>query len=81
LVGFVSYLVLLCCEKATAGYRARLLPTHVSMGLVIYGLAIAACLTGLIQTARSRLGYEIIIDKLTLIQSFARMGQIDSRII
>lgn len=55
-VGFVSYLVLLCCEKATAGYRARLMPTHVSMGLIIYGLAIAGCLTGIIQTARSRLG-------------------------
>jgi hypothetical protein len=56
LVGFVSYLVLLCCEKATAGYRARLLPTHVTMGLIIYGLAIAGCISGLLQTARARLG-------------------------
>jgi hypothetical protein len=55
LVGFVSFLVLLCCEKATAGYRARVLPTHVTMGLIIYGLAIAGCISGLLQTARVRL--------------------------
>jgi hypothetical protein len=53
--GFISFLVLLCCEKATAGYRTKVLPTHQTMGLVIYSLAVAACLTGLLQTARSRL--------------------------
>jgi hypothetical protein len=55
LFGFVSFLVLLCCEKATAGYRARVLPTHQTMGIIIYSLAVATCLTGLLQTARSRL--------------------------
>ncbi|CAG2109776.1 unnamed protein product, partial [Medioppia subpectinata] len=55
LFGFITFLVLLCCEKATAGFRARVLPTHQTMGIIIYTLAIAGCLTGLIQTARSRL--------------------------
>jgi len=55
IVGFVSFLVLLCCDKATQGYRAKLLPTHVTFGIVIYHLAIAACLTGILQTARYRL--------------------------
>ncbi|KAI1286448.1 putative transmembrane ascorbate-dependent reductase [Halotydeus destructor] len=54
-IGFVSFLVLLCCDKATQGFRAKILPTHVTFGIVIYQLAIAACLTGLLQTARSRL--------------------------
>jgi len=56
MVGFVSFLVLLCCEKATASYRARLLPTHITFGLIIYALAVVTCLTGLLQTARQRLG-------------------------
>lgn len=53
--GFFTYLVLLCCDRGTAGFRARILPTHVTMGVIIYTLAIATCLTGLLQTARSRL--------------------------
>ncbi|CAG2168379.1 unnamed protein product [Oppiella nova] len=55
LFGFITFLLLLCCEKATAGFRARVLPTHQTMGIIIYTLAIAGCLTGLLQTARSRL--------------------------
>ncbi|XP_054166255.1 uncharacterized protein LOC128963762 isoform X2 [Oppia nitens] len=55
LFGFVSFLVLLCCERATAGYRATVLPTHQTMGITIYMLAIAGCLTGLLQTALNRL--------------------------
>ncbi|OTF69101.1 cytochrome b reductase 1-like protein, partial [Euroglyphus maynei] len=55
LFGFITFLVLLCCDRSTAGYRARFLPTHITFGLVIFVLAIAACLAGLLQTARSRL--------------------------
>lgn len=55
LVGFVSFLVLLCCEKATSSYRARLLPTHVTMGLIIFSMGVITCISGLFQTARGRL--------------------------
>ncbi|XP_076327036.1 uncharacterized protein LOC143233973 isoform X2 [Tachypleus tridentatus] len=58
LVGFVSFLVLLCCDNASAKFRQRLLPTHITFGLIIFGMAIAACLTGLMQTARQRLSGE-----------------------
>ncbi|XP_063921303.1 lysosomal membrane ascorbate-dependent ferrireductase CYB561A3 isoform X1 [Zophobas morio] len=46
-VGFFSFLILLCCEGATAGFRASLVPIHASFGLTTFMLAIAACLTGL----------------------------------
>jgi cytochrome bd-type quinol oxidase subunit 2 len=55
IVGFVSFLVLLCCDRATSKFRAALLPTHVTFGLIIFHLASAACLTGILQTARYRL--------------------------
>ncbi|XP_028134842.1 plasma membrane ascorbate-dependent reductase CYBRD1 isoform X5 [Diabrotica virgifera virgifera] len=48
-VGFFSFLVLLCCEGATAGFRAALVPIHASFGLTTFMLAIAASLTGLTQ--------------------------------
>jgi len=54
-VGFISFLVLLCCEKGTARYRANLLPTHRTFGLIIFSLAASACVTGILQTARFRL--------------------------
>lgn len=60
--GFVTFLVLLCCERATAGYRARFLPVHVTFGLVIFVLACAACLSGLLQQARSRLSGPVAAD-------------------
>lgn len=53
--GFVSFLILLCCDHATSQFRAALLPIHKTFGLIIFSLAIATCLTGLLQTARSRL--------------------------
>ncbi|KPM07146.1 cytochrome b reductase 1-like protein [Sarcoptes scabiei] len=53
--GFITFLVLLCCDRSTAGYRARFLPTHITFGVVIFVLACAACLSGLLQMARSRL--------------------------
>lgn len=55
LFGFITFLVLLCCDRSTAACRAKFLPTHITFGLIIFILAIAACLAGLLQTARSRL--------------------------
>lgn len=53
--GFLTFLVMLCCEQATSNFRATLLPIHKTFGLIIFSLAISTCLTGLLQTARSRL--------------------------
>lgn len=55
IVGFISFLVLLCCDKATRSYRSRLIPIHTTFGLIIYHMSAAAALTGIIQLARYRL--------------------------
>nr|CAI5857957.1 unnamed protein product [Callosobruchus analis] len=55
-VGFFSFLVLLCCEGATAGFRASLVPIHASFGLTTFVLAIAAALTGLTEKVMFTLG-------------------------
>jgi len=54
-VGFISFLILLCCDQSTMSFRAALLPIHKTFGLIIFNLAVATCLMGLLQTARSRL--------------------------
>ncbi|XP_031347374.1 cytochrome b reductase 1-like isoform X3 [Photinus pyralis] len=46
-VGFFSFLILLCCQSATSAFRAALVPIHASFGLTTFMLAIATCLTGL----------------------------------
>lgn len=48
-VGFFSFLVLLCCEGATAACRAAMVPLHASFGLITFMMAIATCLTGITQ--------------------------------
>ncbi|OQR74344.1 cytochrome b reductase 1-like, partial [Tropilaelaps mercedesae] len=54
-VGLVSFLVLLCCDGATASFRAALVPVHATFGLVIFALGSATALTGFMQAARARL--------------------------
>ena len=46
-VGFFSFLFLLCCDTATASFRAALVPVHSSFGITTFFLAVATCLTGL----------------------------------
>lgn len=46
-VGFFSFLVLLCCDTKTANYRASLHPIHVHFGLATFLMAVATCVTGL----------------------------------
>lgn len=58
LFGFVTFLVFLCCETATAKFRQRMLPTHITFGLIVFSLAIASCVTGLTQTSRKILDYK-----------------------
>ncbi|XP_077292935.1 cytochrome b561 family member no extended memory isoform X5 [Arctopsyche grandis] len=55
-VGFFSFLVLLCCDSATASFRAALVPIHAAFGLTTLMLAIATCLTGLTEKAVFTLG-------------------------
>jgi len=50
-VGFVSFWLLSCCDAATAGCRAALLPVHTVMGVVTFFVAIATALTGYTERA------------------------------
>lgn len=56
-VGFFSFLILLCCENGTAGFRASLVPIHATFGILTFMLAIATCLTGLTEKAFLTQGY------------------------
>ncbi|XP_026473332.1 cytochrome b reductase 1-like isoform X2 [Ctenocephalides felis] len=58
LVGFFSFLLLLCCDAATQSFREAMVPIHASFGLVTFVLAVATCLTGLTEKAIYTLGSE-----------------------
>lgn len=60
IVGFFSFLILLCCEGATAAFRASLVPIHATFGITTFMLAVATCLTGLTEKAFFELGYVLI---------------------
>jgi len=50
-VGIFSFLLLLCCESATAGFRAALVPLHSTFGTSTFLLAIATAVAGLTEKA------------------------------
>jgi cytochrome b-561 len=50
-IGFFSFLILLCCEGATAACRASLVPTHATFGLITFVMACATCMAGLTEKA------------------------------
>merc|ERR1712213_121578 len=50
-VGFFSFLLLLCCESATASFRAALVPIHSTFGITTFVMAIATCCSGLTEKA------------------------------
>jgi hypothetical protein len=50
-IGFFSFLILLCCEGATAACRASLVPTHATFGLITFVMAAATAVTGLTEKA------------------------------
>ena len=56
MVGFFSFLILLCCEARTAALRAALVPVHATFGLVTFLMGIATALTGLTEKALFTLG-------------------------
>jgi cytochrome b561 len=51
IVGFFSFLLLLCCEQATASFRANLVPVHATFGVLTLLLAVATACVGLTQKA------------------------------
>ncbi|XP_026273799.1 plasma membrane ascorbate-dependent reductase CYBRD1 isoform X2 [Frankliniella occidentalis] len=59
-VGFFSFLILLCCENATAGFRASLVPIHATFGILTFMLAVATCLTGLTEKAFLTPGFKYV---------------------
>uniref|UniRef100_A0A1B6MBE0 Cytochrome b561 domain-containing protein n=1 Tax=Graphocephala atropunctata TaxID=36148 RepID=A0A1B6MBE0_9HEMI len=74
-VGFFSFIILLCCEGATAAFRAALVPVHASFGVTTLMMAVATCLTGLTQKVYHDVGDEyshfseegIIINALAMV--------------
>lgn len=50
-VGFFSFLILLCCEASTQAFRAALVPVHATFGLITFVMAIATAVTGLTEKA------------------------------
>ncbi|KAG8320091.1 Cytochrome b reductase 1 [Homalodisca vitripennis] len=58
-VGFFSFIILLCCEGATAAFRAALVPVHASFGVTTLMMAVATCLTGLTQKVYHDVGLGI----------------------
>jgi hypothetical protein len=50
-VGFFSFLILLCCEGATAACRAALVPTHATFGIITFVMACATAVCGLTEKA------------------------------
>ena len=57
MVGFFSFLLLLCCESATASFRASLVPIHSTFGISTFVLAVAAACAGLTEKAFFSLRY------------------------
>ncbi|KAH8234475.1 hypothetical protein KR038_011036 [Drosophila bunnanda] len=51
-IGFFSFLVMLCCENKTYSCRSAMVPIHASLGLANFWLAIATSVTGLIEKER-----------------------------
>jgi hypothetical protein len=58
-VGFFSFLLLLCCESATASFRANLVPIHSTFGITTFVMAVATACAGLTEKAFFTLRYII----------------------
>ena len=56
-VGFFSFLLLLCCESATASFRAALVPIHSTFGITTFVMAVATACSGLTEKAFFTLRY------------------------
>jgi len=72
-VGFFSFLILLCCEARTAALRAALVPVHATFGLITFLMAIATALTGLTEKAHFTLekAYPLLGEEAVVINALA----------
>jgi len=78
-VGIFSFLLLLCCESATAGFRAALVPLHSTFGTSTFLLAIATAVAGLTEKAFFELSSNVAEDAV-VVSPLARAPSLQSTV-
>ncbi|XP_032572152.1 cytochrome b reductase 1 isoform X6 [Drosophila sechellia] len=68
-IGFFSFLVMLCCENKTYSCRSAMVPIHASLGLANFWLAIASSVTGLIEKERETVN-EVGVSENKLVEHY-----------
>ena len=83
LLGLFSFLLLLSCEAATAGFRARLVPVHAIFGTATFILAVAASVCGLTEKAFFQIGgnYTRWVDVVQSLTPFEEISDSDQQAI
>ncbi|XP_017123473.1 probable ascorbate-specific transmembrane electron transporter 1 isoform X1 [Drosophila elegans] len=69
-IGFFSFLVMLCCENKTYSCRSAMVPIHASLGLANFWLAIATSVTGLIEKERETVNETGVSSENKLIEHY-----------
>ncbi|XP_068145758.1 lysosomal membrane ascorbate-dependent ferrireductase CYB561A3 isoform X3 [Drosophila tropicalis] len=69
-LGFFSFLVMLCCENKTYSCRSAMVPIHASLGLANFWLAVATAVTGLIEKERETSKDENLSSENRLIEHY-----------
>ncbi|XP_046866211.1 lysosomal membrane ascorbate-dependent ferrireductase CYB561A3 isoform X3 [Drosophila willistoni] len=69
-LGFFSFLVMLCCENKTYSCRSAMVPIHASLGLANFWLAVATSVTGLIEKERETSKDENLSSENRLIEHY-----------
>ena len=80
MVGFFSFILLLCCESATASFRAALVPIHSTFGITTFVMAVATACSGLTEKAFFTLRY-IYILLLIIIYYFEAVPNASNKVI
>jgi len=80
LLGLFSFLLLLACEGATAGFRARLVPVHAIFGTATFSLAVATAVCGITEKAFFQIGgnytrWVDVVQNLTPIEEISDSDQ------
>ena len=79
LLGLFSFLLLLACEGATAGFRARLVPVHALFGTATFLLAVSSAVCGLTEKAlfigRDYIKWTDVVQSLTPWTEFSNEQQ------
>ncbi|KAH8321795.1 hypothetical protein KR067_001717 [Drosophila pandora] len=69
-IGFFSFLVMLCCENKTYSCRSAMVPIHASLGLANFWLAIATSVTGLIEKERETVNETSVSSENKLVEHY-----------